>query len=208
MSFSARHSVTVAGTAPHVARRRLVIKVTAWALALFLGGYLLAVYVLFPPLAAPEDGIAVPNLIGQSLEGARDRLRPLALEVGDTISLPHGTVPPSIVIAQSPLAGQQLQRGAPVNLGLSSGLPAATVPYVVGMTARRASTLLTRLGFTVSQTVEASDRPKSTVLRSSPEAGIRQPLPARVVLVVSSGMPDLVLPDSLRVDTIIRDTLR
>jgi beta-lactam-binding protein with PASTA domain len=122
--------------------------------------------------------------------------------------MPHGTVAPGIVIAQSPLAGQQLQRGAQVNLGLSSGLPAATVPYVVGMTARRASTLLTRLGFSVRQTVESSDRPDGTVLRTAPEAGIRQTLPGRVLLFVSSGMPEQLLPDSLRVDTIIRDTLR
>lgn len=208
MSTPAPRPVTVAGTAPHIARRRFVIKVTAAALVLFVGGYLVAVYLLFPPLDAPEDGIVVPNLNGQSLEGARELLRPLALELGDTVSMPHGNVPAGIVIAQSPLAGQQLQRGGQVTLGLSSGLPAAAVPYVIGMTARRASTLLTRLGFSVRQTVESSNRPNGTVLRTAPDAGVRQTLPGRVLLVVSSGMPELLLPDTLRVDTIIRDTVR
>jgi eukaryotic-like serine/threonine-protein kinase len=209
MSTQTPQPVTVAGKAPHARRRKFIMKLIGAAIGIFLVGYLIAVYLLFPPPAAPEDGIIVPNLAGQSLQGARDRLRPLELEVGDTISLPHTTIPPGIVIAQSPLAGQQLRRGAQVNVGLSSGLPSATVPYVVGMASRRAANLLTRLGFTVTQTIEPSEHPNGTVVRTTPEAGIRQPLPARVLVVVSSGLVSITPPDTvIRTDTVGRDTIR
>jgi serine/threonine-protein kinase len=212
MSTEAPQPVTVAGKAPYGRKRKFILSLLGAAIGIFLVGYLIAVYLLFPPPAAPEDGIIVPSLGGQSLQGARDRLRPLELEIGDTISLPHATIPPGIVIAQSPLPGQQLRRGALVNVGLSSGLPTATVPYVVGMASRRAANLLTRLGFTVTQTIEPSDHPNGTVVRTTPEAGIRQPLPARVLLVVSSGLVSVTPPDSIATttttDSVARDTIR
>ena len=45
-------------------------------------GYLLAVYVIFPPPPVPEDGIPVPDVVGLSVSGAQDRLQPLGLRVG------------------------------------------------------------------------------------------------------------------------------
>jgi beta-lactam-binding protein with PASTA domain len=196
--------VTVAGIAPHMRKRRGALKVAGAALGLFLAGYLLAVFVLFPPPEAPEDGIVVPDLKGQSLEQARERLRPLQLEIGDTISMPHPSVPFGIVVAQSPLVGQQLRAGGQVSVGLSSGLASVAVPDVTGLAARRASNLLTRLGFQVEEALEMSERPNGIVVRSNPEAGVRQPLPARVVLYVSSGPP----PDTMQIDTLLprRDT--
>ena len=174
------------------------------SLVLFLAGYAAAVFVLFPPPEAPEDGIVVPNLTKLTPDAASDRLTPLGLTLGDsTLRLPHGSVAPGLIVAQDPLPGQQMRSGGTVRVGVSSGLPAATVPDLVGLGARRAQTLLERLGFEVSQSLENSDRPNGTVVRSSPEAGARQQLPARVQLVVSSGPA----PDTMRVDTLSRDTI-
>ena len=172
-------------------------------LALFAAGYLVAVYVLFPPPPVPEDGIQVPDLSGLTVASAADRLRPAGLALGDTVRLPHATVGPGLVVAQDPMPGQQSRNGGQVHLGVSSGLPAATVPDVAGLAARRAQNLLTRLGFDVSQTLEPSRSPNGTVIRTVPESGVRQPLPARVVMIVSSGQLD-----TLRVDTVPRDTIR
>ena len=200
-------------TAPRAKRRlslsgrrgRQSAKLFAAVLGLFLAGYLIAVYVMFPPPAAPEDGIPVPDIKGMSVGSARDRLQPLGLNIGDTLSVPHSTVAPGLIVAQSPLAGQQLRAGGHVHVGLSSGLPSATVPELIGLGARRAANLLERLGFEVDQTLEASDRPNGTVIRSVPETGVRKPLPARVLLVVSTGLSAL---DTIRPDTVQRDTLR
>jgi serine/threonine-protein kinase len=185
-------------------RRRTGLILTLVVLGLFALGYLTAVFLLFPPLPVPEDGIAVPDLTGQDLDGARERLRPVRLEIGDTLSFPNANSPPGQVVAQSPLPGQQLRAGDRVALGLSSGRPANTVPDVVGMGVRRAENLLERLGFTVVQVQETSERPSGTVIRSTPEAGTRQPLPSRVQLAVSAGLPDTIQIDT----TLRRDTLR
>ena len=187
------------------ARYRGPLRLTAISLALFLAGYLIAVFLLFPPPDAPKDGIEVPDLTGLSLSGAADRLRPMRLEVGDTLSVPHQTLGPGIIVAQSPLAGQQLRPGDRVRIGISSGLAAVAVPELSGMGARRAENLLSRLGFDVDKSFEVSYEPNGTVIRSVPEAGTRHPLPARILLLVSSGPP----LDTMRVDTTVnRDTIR
>ena len=180
------------------------LRFAAVFVVLFALGYVLAVYVLFPPPAAPEDGIIVPDLTKLTPDAASGRLTPLGLALGDSVRLPHASVAPGLIVAQDPLPGQQMRSGGTVRVGLSSGLPAATVPDLVGLGARRAQTLLERLGFEVSQSLENSDRPNGTVIRSAPESGVRQLLPARVQLVISSG-PAAV--DTMRVDTISRDTI-
>jgi beta-lactam-binding protein with PASTA domain len=173
------------------------------SLGLFVAGYLVAVFLLFPPPPVPKDGVIVPNLHGMTVDLARRSLTPLGLETGETLSLPHPQTPAGLVIAQSPLPGQQARAGGRVNLGLSSGVPAVAIPNLIGFGARRAQNLLTRLGFTVDQILESSEQPNGTVIRSAPDAGLKLSLPARVVLYVSAG-----LPDSVVVDTTVRDTLR
>jgi serine/threonine-protein kinase len=186
-----------------VRRRKTGLFWAGMVVGLFALGYLSAVYLIFPPIPVPEDGIAVPDVLGQDVEGARQRLQPLGLEVGDTVSFPHARARAGQVVAQAPLSGQQLRAGDRVALGLSSGPPAVVVPDVVGLAATRAENLLERLGFDVSQTMESSERPNGTVLRSNPGVGSRLPLPARVSITVSAGRPDTV-----SVDTIARrDTL-
>ena len=197
----------VVTSGPPLYRHERVRSALIWAgitLGLFLLGYLVAVFLLFPPLPVPEDGIVVPDLAGQSPESAEQRLRPLGLQVGDTVSFPSPEHPPGLVVAQSPLPGQQLRAGGRVALGLSSGLPSAIVPDLMGLPARRAENLLTRLGFGVDQVPETSERPSGTVIRSMPETGQRQTLPARVRIWVSAGTP----ADTSAIDTTTRrDTI-
>jgi beta-lactam-binding protein with PASTA domain len=183
-------------------RRRLRMKRGALILAgisvvLFVAGYLLAVFVMFPPPPAPTVGVVVPDLRGMTLSLARDRLQPLGLETGDTISIPNNQSPMGLIIAQSPLPGQQARAGGRVSVGLSSGPPSVTIPNVVGYGARRAQNLLQRLGFDVAQSLENSDRPNGIVLRSQPEAGNKLPLPARITIVISAGPPDSVTIDTM-----------
>ena len=188
-------------------RTTKALKLVGVVLGLFLVGYLIPVFLLFPPLPVPEDGIVVPDLAGQSAQSAEERLRPLGLQLGDTLSFPSPEVAPGLIVAQSPLPGQQMRAGGRVTLGLSSGLPSVSVPDVVSMDARRAENLLTRLGFGVDQVPEASERQSGNVIRSMPEAGQRQTLPARVRIWVSTGpIPDTssVIDTTLRRDTIHR----
>lgn len=177
-------------------QRRIAILIAS-AGVLFIAGYLIAVMLLFPPPPVPEDGISVPDLAGQTMGSARVLLEPLGLRLGDTVSLPHESAIEGTIIAQSPLPGQQTRTGSQIRVGLSAGPAAVTVPDVVGLGARRAATLLERLGFSVQQEFETSLETNGMVIRSTPSAGTRRPLPATVRLVVSSGP----LVDTLTIDT-------
>lgn len=181
-----------------------LIAIGAGILLLTFGiGYVVAARVLFPPLPEPEDGIVVPDLTGNTTDAARSKLQALGLAVSETMSIAHPTQPPGVVVAQSPLPGQQLRSGGQVRLGLSGGLPRVQVPDVVGFNVERATTVLTQLGLSADQRPEVSDRPAGTVLRIIPEAGQNQPVPGRVMLVVSSGPPAIEPVDS----TLPPDTL-
>jgi eukaryotic-like serine/threonine-protein kinase len=177
------------------------------AVGLFAAGYALAVFVLFPPPPVPEDGIVVPDLNGSTVAVARSRLEPLGLVIGDTLRIPNAKTARGLVVAQSPLPGQQLRAGGRVAVGLSSGLTTVAVPDVVGMGVSRAETLLKRLGFQVEQSSEMASQPNGTVIRSEPQAGTRRSVPARVLLVVSTGTGAAVDTLPVNTDTVKRDTI-
>ena len=173
-------------------------------------GYLLAVAVIFPPTEVVGDGIAVPALRGTTEVEARQSLAAAGLGGLEVTRLPHPRISEGEVIAQSPLAGQQLRAGSPVRLAVSSGVARVLVPDVVGFNVERARGLLERLGFTVVQTDMESIQPPGRVLALEPGAGSRLPLPAEVRLTVSTGPalpPDTSVLDvdtaAVRIDTLI-----
>lgn len=180
-----------------IADGKVLLRAAGIVAALFTAGYLLAVYVLFPPLSVPKDGTVVPNLVGRSVSDARRELASLGLTVTDSIQFPHPTVASGLILAQDPLPGQQMRTRGTVSVGVSTGLPSVMVPDVVGFSVDRATRLLRRLGFEVNQTFEESERAAGIVIRTSPSAGEGESLPARVLLVVSSGpafVPDTLAP--------------
>jgi len=107
------------------ARRKVPWKVlgifTLSAVVMFGIGYLIAVRVLFPPPPEPEDGIAVPSLIGMTVDQAHNALRAVSLRLTEVTEIEHPSVPEGLVIAQSPLPGQQLRELAPVRIAISAG---------------------------------------------------------------------------------------
>jgi beta-lactam-binding protein with PASTA domain len=93
------------------------------AVVMFLAGYLIATRILFPPLAEPENGIVVPSLTGLTVPQAQARLRRLGLRLTETMDVPTAQTP-GLIIAQSPLAGQQLRELGAVKVGIAAPLPA------------------------------------------------------------------------------------
>ena len=184
-----------------------MIKNIGIALALLLGtfgiGFLVATRIFFPPLPEPENGIVVPRLSGQLIDAAARQLQPLGLIADrNVVHVAHAGQPPGIIVAQSPLPGQQLRQGGVVRFAVSGGLPGVRVPNVVGFDVARALAVLSQLGLSAEQVMQENVRPAGTVISISPEAGQRQPIPARVRLIVSSGPPPAP-PDS----TAVPDTL-
>jgi beta-lactam-binding protein with PASTA domain len=155
----------------------------------FVAGYAVAVRVLFPPPAVAAAGISVPTLVGKALETAEQEADSLSLGPLEVMQLPSPTEAVGIVIAQSPLAGQQMRSGARIRVAVSTGRPRVLVPDVVGFPVERAASLLSRLGFQVQRNDTESSEPRGQVLSVDPEPGTRLELPARVVITVSQGPP-------------------
>ena len=186
-------------------RWRVVIPTVLGALVIpFAVGYAIAVNVLFPPPATSGEGIAVPVLVGQSVTEANRLLSAAGLGTIDTISLPHPNAPRGEIIAQDPLAGQQLRSGGDVRVSVSAGPPRVVVPDVEGFGGDAADQLLRRLGFDTRRVEESSFSAAGRVLRLEPAPGSRQELPATITIVVSAGYaPAQDTAATLPPDTII-----
>lgn len=160
-------------------------------------GYAIAVFLVFPAPADAGDAIAVPDLVGESVSEAERILSAQGLVLGDVDELPRDREPRGIVLAQTPLAGQFLHAGAGVRLAVSAGTPRGVIPSVAGLTADEAEALLTRIGFEIDRRQRPARQPAGRVVRVEPRAGTEHDLSTRVVLIVSSGPPPVVVPDSV-----------
>jgi len=189
-----------------VGRRRwgwkLLVALLAALTLPFLAGYLIAVRALFPPPPIVAEGIPVPDIVGSDIETAQRTMIDAGLGRLNVSALPSLTAPEGRIIAQSPLPGQQLRAAAPVYVAVSSGSPRVLIPDVVGFPVERAASLLVRLGFQVQRYDSVSRADAGRVIGLNPQPGSQLRLPARVAIVVSTGMPDSIPADSLmRPDT-------
>jgi len=139
-----------------------------------------------PPKSPPEpQTVSAPDLVGLSLEEARERLRAAGLAVGDQEAKQTGDALARHVLSQWPKPGKQLDPGTPVDLVYAEPPPDTRieVPNVVGMEARKAATVLIDADFEVAHESEASAEPRNQVLRQEPAAGSRVGKGTRVTLV-------------------------
>lgn len=67
----------------------------------------------------PRKMLAMPNLVGQSLDDARSSLSGLELTVGDIQYQSSTSYMPNVVIQQIPAAGDSVKQGSPVHLVIS-----------------------------------------------------------------------------------------
>ena len=170
-------------------RWNVIIPATLAALIIpFAVGYALTVYVMFPAPEPTGTGIAVPDLAGRTVSEAEGMLRQAGLgEVTVEMELPHPDVASGQILAQDPLAGQQLLAGAGVRVSVSTGRAAILVPDVDGLDADAAEQQLRQQGFTTNRVDEPSSLGAGKVIRTSPQVGTRQRLPATVTIFVSTG---------------------
>jgi beta-lactam-binding protein with PASTA domain len=169
----------------------------------FAIGYLLTVFVIFPPLEVAPAGLPVPSLYGLTVVQAERALAQAGLGSLRVVLLPHPTTPEGDVIAQSPLPGQQLRRGRDVRAAVSSGPVQVRVPDLLGQPAERAEERLLRLGFTLARVDTIGAIAAGRVIALDPPPGTMTRLPALVTLRVSLGPP----PDSLALDSLGLDSL-
>lgn len=158
-------------------------------------GYFVAAAWLFPAPegAEPVELVRVPDVVGQTLEGAERRAADRGLAVAVSAEIHHPVADPGSVVAQSPLPGQPTAPGDTLRVALGVGPRTVGVPPLRGLSEAQATAILERLGFTVrSRTVRAASPGVQGV---EPEAGTRVTLPAEVELRVGEGARVVAVPE-------------
>jgi len=127
--------------------------------------------------------VVVPDVLGKGKIEARQQLEDLGLRV--RLVEQDSDDEKDIVIDSDPRPATSVSTGRLVTLFYSDG--PEEVPSVLGMTQRRATSVLEEAGFNVSVTYDPETRAqKGTVLEQSPEAFSEQPDGSTVVITVSS----------------------
>jgi beta-lactam-binding protein with PASTA domain len=158
-----------------------------------------------PPVTAaepPQAGeIAVPSVVGLPVVEAGRKLRAAGLR--HDIRLTPSSRAAGAVLAQSPGAGAELERGSTVELEVAKKVvrpSAVRLPNLVGSSAADAKARLRELGMHWTVLAVASAEPKRTVIGQSPAAGIELEKGETVTLRVSSGPALVDVPDVFGLD--------
>jgi beta-lactam-binding protein with PASTA domain len=152
--------------------------------------------------------VPAPNEVGKPVDQAAADLARRGFD--HTIVRKASTAPVNRVIGQDPQAGTKVDKGSSIRLEVSNGPGKRTVPNVAGMSQRRAFSTLSKAGFLVDSTPQASsDVKKGLVIESDPAAGQVKDAGTRVEIFVSTGPEQVKMPDVVGLDkATARSTLR
>jgi serine/threonine-protein kinase len=146
-------------------------------------------------LGDKQSHVTVPNEVGKQVTAAQQSLQaqhliPAITKVADSRTA-------GLVINQNPAAGTNVAKDSTVKLFVSSGAALKTIPPdIVNETYDAAQKELSSLLFVVQRHDQASDTvPPNLVISSTPAPGTQAPQGSIVVLVVSSGPQQFVIPD-------------
>lgn len=154
-------------------------------------GYLLSTQLLFPPPVTAGTGVPVPSLAGETHADAVAALRGVGLATGEVVELASTEIRRGRVLAQDPLPGQQLRRGATVSFAVSAGPPELRVPPLQGMSLESARELLEEVGFDVEvRYVSAEGVAADAVAGTEPPGGVARTLPATITLLVNEAVAE------------------
>jgi beta-lactam-binding protein with PASTA domain len=172
------------------ARRRWWWIGGAALLALVAAGVALALL-----LPAAKHRVTVPDVIRRTEALAIEALRAQGLTPAPTPAA-STDVGVGLVISQGPAAGTEVQRGARVNLVVSSGPGTAGVPEVKGLTSAQAERKLTQAGFKpTAQNRSSTSVPAGTVIDTEPSQGVAVVAGSPVTVFVSTGPPQVDVPE-------------
>jgi serine/threonine-protein kinase len=141
--------------------------------------------------------MTVPSLAGMGVKAATDTLDAMGLKT-TTSRQYSSSVAKDKVISANPKPGTVVHAGDTVQLAVSKGPAPVTVPDVRGMDVEDATTKLEDNNLTVGTTQQQSDQKKGTVIGQTPAPGSGAGRGDQVTLTVSSGPPQVTVPDVTR----------
>jgi serine/threonine-protein kinase len=135
--------------------------------------------------------VPVPDVTGDKLARARERLRDAGFTVGD-VKEEAAEQEKGTVIRQDPGPNTQAEADATVTLTVSTGPDQATVPDVTGGSVDDARSELADADLTVGDVVEQEDpsSPEGQVINQSPSPGEKVDTGTAVTLTVAAAAPE------------------
>ena len=126
----------------------------------------------------------VPDVVGLSRSSADSRLRGEGL--GVAVREEQSEEPEGTVIAQDPAGGSSVEQGATVTITVSTGIPQASVPNVVGLSAADAATQIGNAGLVPAQREQTVTNPDEdgVVIDQRPGAGTELDEGDQVVIII------------------------
>ncbi len=183
---------------PRRGRAWTTIAIALLVLAALGGGlFLLASALLKNPTPAASK-VTVPNVVGDTLKVATDKLTAEGLKVAQPIRRqedPTGT--PGTVLSQDPPAETPVAKGTLVTLTVVKGPGTVSIPLgLTGQPADQVEAQLTKLGLVVTPTPESSDTvPVGSVTRTDPTEGTSVTFGSPITIFVSTGPGTVTVPD-------------
>jgi serine/threonine-protein kinase len=139
--------------------------------------------------------VPVPNVVGQTVAAAAAALKNVGFVVNSTTAA-SPTVANGSVISTNPPANTERAKGSAVQLVVSTGKPLVPIPYLVGDTPTLAGQTLGALGLKVYQANDPSATvPAGEVTRTNPPSGSQVPIGSHVTVFVSTGIPQVTVPN-------------
>jgi eukaryotic-like serine/threonine-protein kinase len=164
-----------------------------WPLVL-LALILLAIAGVATYLGTRPDQVQVPPVNGDQVAPATQRLERHGFKVA--VEQRRDASPAGTVLGSQPAQGAKADKGSTVTLFVSSGPGTASVPDVHGFSESRAQKTLAKAGFKYqSNTQPSTTIGKGKVISTDPPPGTMRDVGSRVLLNVSSGPPQVTVPD-------------
>jgi eukaryotic-like serine/threonine-protein kinase len=145
---------------------------------------------------AASQPVPVPNVVGIRELNAKAKIEDAGLEPKIERAA-SAEVDKGIVIDQRPDAGTRIQKGDQVTIIVSTGVPKATVPDVVGMDYADAVDALNEVNLEARKREVFSKKPPGQVVAQNPPSGEVVDEGTPVVLRVSKGKQVVAVPDVL-----------
>jgi eukaryotic-like serine/threonine-protein kinase len=137
--------------------------------------------------------VAVPQVTGQAVAQAISALKAAGFKTVTQVQVPSDTVNQGIVVSTDPAGGTLAPKNQPIAVQVSAGPP---LPNFVGAQFAAAQAAAAAGGYQVNQVPDTkSTQPQGTVTGQSPAAGTPVTPNEVVTLNVSSGPPEVSVPD-------------
>jgi serine/threonine-protein kinase len=137
-------------------------------------------------LSKGKQPVPIPDVKGDPLEAAKQKLQQAGLQAGDPVNQASTTVPSGSVIKTRPAAGTPQNPDDPVTLVVSTGMK---MPNLLGMPQDQAAQALAKLGLNVQwqeQDPQNGQQP-NTVIAQNPPPGTPVSQGAQVQVTVTKG---------------------